>query len=281
MAGETCHDDPTTAIGEEDPAKRLADGALAAGVPRQLRVRRVREQKADAFGCRDLPYAGQVGPPSVDRIQVQLEVAAVKHDALGRMERESKAARHRVCDRDELHLERADLAPFAIAHWYERRLLAQAGFVEPVACETEGQCRAIDPGVDVAQQIRERSDVVLVAVGENDPVDVSGALPQKAEVRQHQVDAGHLRIREHDAAVEDDEATRLLDDGAVAADLPEPTEKGDPDRFRHASPPPRSGPGGWSARSPGWRAWSERSAPASPGQVPSEGGTLPPAARVP
>ena len=62
--------------------------------------------------------------------------------------------------------------------------------------------------------------MVLVPVGEHDPVDVFRALAEKGEVRQHQVDAGHLRVREHHAAVEDDQAAGLLDDRAVAADLP-------------------------------------------------------------
>ena len=71
--------------------------------------------------------------------QVQLEVAAVEHDALGGVEGEGEAARHRVRHGDELDVERADLAPLAVAHRHERRLLAEARLVEAVAGEPEGQ----------------------------------------------------------------------------------------------------------------------------------------------
>ena len=65
--------------------------------------------------------------------------------------------------------------------------------------------------------------MVLVPVGEHDAVDVSRSLAQEREVRQHEVDPGHLRIGEHHPAVENDEAPRLFDNRAVAADLPQPT----------------------------------------------------------
>src|ERR1039457_3055426 len=69
-------------------------------LPRQLRVRRVCEQEADAFGGGDLPNSGEIRPTPVHRSQVQLEVAAVEHDALGRVEGKRKTARYRVRHRD-------------------------------------------------------------------------------------------------------------------------------------------------------------------------------------
>ena len=104
--------------------QRLADAALAAGVARQLGVGRVGEQQPDALAGGDLADAGEVGPPPVDRRQVELEVAAVEHDALRGVEGEGEAARHRVGDGDELDLEGADLAPLAVAR---RRRAAPSG----------------------------------------------------------------------------------------------------------------------------------------------------------
>jgi hypothetical protein len=74
--------------------------------------------------------------------------------------------------------------------------------------------------------------VVLVPVGQDDAVDPVGPLPEIGELGQDQVDAGHVGIGEHDAAVEDDDAAVDLDTGAVTTDLAESSEKDDTDRRR-------------------------------------------------
>src|ERR1017187_6277093 len=115
--------------------------------------------------------------------------------------------------------------------------------------------------------------MVLVPVGEHDPVDVVRALAEEGEIWQHQVDAGHLRIGEHHPAVENDKAACLLDDRAVAPDLSQPAQEGDSDRFRHSRSSPRPELGAASAPSPICPAGGPPWARASPGQAPSEGGT--------
>ena len=63
--------------------------------------------------------------------------------------------------------------------------------------------------------------MVLVAVGEDDRLDVVGALAQVGEVGQHEVDPVHLGGREHQPGVDDDDAAVVLDHGHVLADLAE------------------------------------------------------------
>ena len=79
----------------------------------------------------------------------------------------------------------------------------------------------------LAQDPRQRADVVLVRVGDDDRLDVVGALAQVREVRQDEVDAGHLGGREPQAAVDDDDRAVVLDDGHVLADLAQPAERQD------------------------------------------------------
>ena len=57
-----------------------------------------------------------------------------------------------------------------------------------------------------------------------------GVFPEVGEVGQHQIDAGHVEVGEHEPAVEEHDAPVDLDAGAVAADLPEAPEEDDPDR---------------------------------------------------
>ena len=66
--------------------------------------------------------------------------------------------------------------------------------------------------------------MVLVTVGDDATLDPVGIFPEITEVGEHQVDPGHLDVGEHEPAVEDHDPTVHLDAGAVAADLPEPTE---------------------------------------------------------
>ena len=59
------------------------------------------------------------------------------------------------------------------------------------------------------------------------PTMRSALLAQVGEVGQHEVDAEHVGVGEHQAAVEQHDATVELDGRAVAADLAEPAEEGD------------------------------------------------------
>ena len=68
----------------------------------------------------------------------------------------------------------------------------------------------------------------------HDPI---GVVAQVGEVRQHEVDAVHVGVGEHEAAVDEQEAVLLLEDHAVAADLAQPAEEGDGDRDRHGVQP--------------------------------------------
>ena len=71
-----------------------------------------------------------------------------------------------------------------------------------------GQRRAVDRELQLAQQEAQAAAVVLVAVGDDAPLDPVGVLEQVREVGEDQVDAGHVRVGEHDPAVEDHDAAR-------------------------------------------------------------------------
>ena len=57
----------------------------------------------------------EVGAATVDRGEVELEVAGVEDHALRRVQRDRVCVWHRVGDRDELDVERADHPPLAVA----------------------------------------------------------------------------------------------------------------------------------------------------------------------
>lgn len=132
-----------------------------------------------------------------------------------------------MVDRDELAVEDADALPLPFLHL--KGVGADAVLLELRLDEREGQLRADEGDVRLqAQQVRDTTDVVLVAVREDDALDVVQAVPDRGEVRQDQVDARLLLLGEENAAVHDEQAAAVLEDRHVAADLAQAAERGDP-----------------------------------------------------
>ena len=99
--------------------------------------------------------------------------------------------------------------------------------LEPISASvswepTSGMSRAL------AQQVGHGADVVLVAVGQHERVDVVEAVPDRVEVGQDQVDARVVLLGEEHPAVDDQQAPVVLEDGHVAADLAEAAERDHP-----------------------------------------------------
>ena len=177
----------------------------------------------------------EVGAAAVDRREVELEVAGVDDRARGREERDREAVRHRVRDRDELAVDRADAAALAVGDRDQLGAVEHPRFFDAVAGQRERQRRAVDRHRDVAEQEGDAAGVVLVRVREQDRLDPIGVLPQVREVGQDEIDAGHVGVGEHDPAVDEQDALVDLDAAAVAADLAQPAEKDDADRVTHCA----------------------------------------------
>ena len=105
-----------------------------------------------------------------------------------------------------------------------QRRVAELVLVELRADHPDRQQAAVDHRrlAELAQHVGQGADVVLVAVGEDDRLDVVDAVAQVGEVGKDEVDAEHLGGREHQAGVDDDDAAVVLDHGHVLADLPSP-----------------------------------------------------------
>ena len=66
--------------------------------------------------------------------------------------------------------------------------------------------------------------MVLVAVRDDDRLDIGGALAQVGEVGQHEVDADHVGRGKAKAHINHHDAPVALDDGHVLAHLSQPPE---------------------------------------------------------
>jgi hypothetical protein len=114
------------------------------------------------------------------------------------------------------------------------RHLLQLGVVQhPVLLELgpqdpQSQLGAVDGrDVHLLQQVGQPADVVLVGVGQQDADHPVLALLEVGEVGQDQVHAQHLLGGEHQADVDHEDLAAVLEQGHVAADLPQASEEDD------------------------------------------------------
>src|SRR5699024_3531509 len=143
---------------------------------------------------------------------------------------DGQCVRDRVVDSQELEVERTQLVRVVLLD--DPRDRPDAVLLELRLDEGERERRAQDRDVAaVAQQVRDGTDVVLVAMGEDEAHDPVVAPLEVGEVGQDQVDARLRRLREEDAAVDDEDLAAVLEDGHVAADLAEAAEGDDPQGF--------------------------------------------------
>ena len=126
---------------------------------------------------------------------------------------------------DKLHLEAAQLDRIARTHMVELDLLGHLMLGELCLDDAAGQARGIDRCIALAQDIRDCADVVLMAMRN----DIAAQLVQVAleigGVRDHQVNAQHIIVREGHAAVDDHDVVSVFDHGHVLADLIETAQR--------------------------------------------------------
>ena len=97
---------------------------------------------------------------------------------------------------------------------------------ELAAHERQRQARAHERDVrTLAEQVRHAADVVLVRVREHERLDLVQPALECGEVRQDQVDAWLVVLREQHAAVDDEQPPGVLEHRHVAADLAEAAER--------------------------------------------------------
>ena len=219
-----------------DLAERLADDTLGQRDSRTLRVRRVAEHQVDTLVAQ-LGEPADVGLESVDRRVVELPVPRV-HDASGRrLEDDGHAVGNGVRHPDEGDTERPDVSPRVVRmDLLELRGAHQAVLVQLRLDEPERQPGRPNLGdTHLTEQVRQRADVVLVAVREDHGADVGRTLAEIREVREDEIDAEVLVAREREARVDDHDRAVALDRRHVLPDLAEAAKSHYPAAVRHQS----------------------------------------------
>ncbi len=100
-------------------------------------------------------------------------------------------------------VDRPQLNRSAQLHNVQRDIL-QPGFLQFVANEPGGKGRGIERYAQIAGQIRDGADMVLMAMGQHDPQQIGAALYDELQIRKHQISTGQRRIGKRHAEVAHD-----------------------------------------------------------------------------
>jgi len=129
-----------------------------------------------------------------------------------------------VRDVNELDFEGPELDDVARLDLSQIGVLDQLVLAKLVLDEPEREAAAVDGCRNLRKDVRQRSHVVFVPVGEEESEHLLFPLRQVGHVRQDQVDAEHLFFREHQPRVDHDDLLVVFERHHVAADLAQPAD---------------------------------------------------------
>ena len=214
------------------PGKEIADAGghllLGGGKAGLLGVGRVAQQGQNAL-LAVIGQGGKVGGAAGQRGIIDLEVAGLDDGARRAVDGEGHGVRDGVVHMDRLHRKAAQLDLLSGGDLHELGLARKAEFLQLVADEAAGQAGAVDGQVELLQQVGDAADVILVAVGDEQTLDLILVLHHEGHVGDDHIDAEHIVIREDEAAVHDDHITAALIDRHVLAHFAEAAQRIDMD----------------------------------------------------
>ena len=195
-----------------------ADLGLGLGKAGDRGVGGVGQQQVDAL-LGKAADSGIVGRDAVDGRLVKLKVAGVHNGALVGADEHAQSARDGVRHREEVERDAAQIDVAATLDLTELgRTNAELG---ELALDKPKRQLAREDGhlvVEVLQQIRKRTGVVLVAVSDDDAAELFLVLQNVGVIREHQIDTGLRVVGEHEASVDEHHVVAALKDRHVLAD---------------------------------------------------------------
>ena len=226
-----CNDNALIAGAGKQAAHTGSHLLLGSGKARALRVGGVAQQSQHT-ALPVLGQGGQVGHAAGQRGVINFKVAGLDDGTGGAVDGKGHGIRDGVVDVDRLHGKAAQLDLLPGHDLHKLGLAGKAELLQLVLDQAAGQAGAVHRQADLLQQIGNAANVILVAVGDEQALDLILVLHHKGEVRDDHVHAEHLAVREHQAAVHDDHIAVALVDGHVLADLAQTAQRVDMDGGR-------------------------------------------------
>ena len=220
---------------DEHAARRVLDGVQQVGANLGLGLGKARNRSVSGVGKQQVDAllgkaadGGIVGRDAIDGRLIELKVARVHNGALVGANEHAQCTRNGVRHREEIERDATEIDVAAALDLAELgRANAELG--ELALDKTERQLAREDGHlvVEVLQQVRKRTGVVLVAVGDDDAAELLLVLQDIGVVGKHQVDTGLGVVREHEAGVDEHHVVAALEDRHVLADAVKAAERND------------------------------------------------------
>ena len=126
---------------------------------------------------------------------------------------------------DQLHLHTAQLHPVAGPYSIQLGLSKQVMLLQLAAHQANGKRGAVNRYVKGFQKVRDRADMILMAVGNHQALNSFLVPLHIGEIRNHQIHAQHISIGEGHAAVQQEHILAALKQGNVFPDFVQASEK--------------------------------------------------------
>ena len=211
---------------DEHAARSILDGmqqiganlGLGLGKTGDRGVGGVGQQQVDAL-LGKAADSGIVGRDTVDGRLVELKVAGVHNGALVGADEHAQSAGDGVRHREEVERDATEIDVAAALDLTELGC-TNAELGELALDKAERQLAREDGHlvVEILQQVRKRTGVVLVAVSDDDAAELFLVLQNVGVIRKHQVDTGLRVVGEHEASVDEHHVVAALEDRHVLAD---------------------------------------------------------------
>ena len=130
----------------------------------------------------------------------------------------------RVRDVDEFDLERTEFNPVSRLDGIQADAGEHVVLFQTPLHQRQSERRTIHRNVYLADEKRNRADVVFMAVGQDQTAHHLAMLLQIGEVRRHDIHAQEFRIREHHSGVDDDDVVAVADGHGIHTEFPEAAE---------------------------------------------------------
>ena len=197
--------------------------ALAGRVAFALDVGRILEQRQHA-GLAVFGEGVQIEQPVVGGRGIDFEVAGMNDHAQRRVDGERHAIHQAVRDLNGIDGEGPDLETLARADLAQIGVVQQSVLFELVFDVGQGELRAPDRNVQLAENPGQGADVVFVPVGENDAFHPLPVFDQVGNIGNNNVDAQQFGFGKHQAGVDDDDIVTPAHGHAVHSELAQAAE---------------------------------------------------------
>ena len=214
--------DEQTPLGAGKHLVELApDSALARSVTLALDVGGILQQRQHSFFA-VLGETVQVEEAVVGGRRVDLEVAGMQHDANRRVDSECDTIDQAVRYLQRMNGERPNLEALSGTDFAQVGVVEELVFVELILDVGQRKLGAPDGNVQFAENPRQGTDVIFVAVRQHDAAHMLAIFEQIRNVGDDDVDAQQLGFGEHQAGVNHDDVVAKADGHAVHTELAQP-----------------------------------------------------------